>query len=195
MRPDPGNVMIEVKNKKNAQRGVVASHQAFPELRCEGHSPTEGLLALLESLKRSSPCSLVNRQSLALAHAVFDVESLLKLLVSSDRLKICGHRCSISKVNDLIYFYKYMTEEEQAGSVWWGPQETEESEDLDDTVVIYSVGRRFADRRGSRPGERPRTGQPERRRTEQRMMERRRCNRLKLIDRVSQELEERARNS
>jgi hypothetical protein len=182
MRPDPRNVVIEVKDEKNSQLGVVARHRAFPELNGEGQSPTEGLLALLGLLKRSSPCPIDNRHRLELAYAVFEVESLLKILVSSDRLRICGYRCTISKVSDLVYFSNYMKLEDQTGPVYWGPDGSEGSEEEDDTVLIYSVGRRFGDRRWSKPGEGRPTGRRERRWDERRTADRRQCNRLKLID-------------
>ena len=185
MRPDLRNVVIEVEDDRNSQRRVVVHHRAFPELKAEGRSPTEGLLALLGLLKRSSPSAMDDRHGLSLAHAVFDVESLLKVLVSSDRERICAYHCTISKVSDLIYFSKCITQEDETGSVSWGPQRSEESEEEDDSVVIYSVGRRFGDRRWSKPGEGPRKHQPERRRYEQRTIDRRQCNRLKLIDRFS----------
>ena len=185
MRPDLRNVVIEVEDKRNSQRRVVAHHRAFPELKAEGQAPTEGLLALLGLLKRSSPPAMDDRHGLELAHAVFDVESLLKVMVSSDRLRICGYGSVITKTSDLIYFSHNMTEDDQTGLVRWNPQGSEETEEQDDTVLIYSVGRRFADRRWSQPGQRPRSGKAERRRDEQRTMDRREYNRLKLIDQFS----------
>ncbi|MGA7502251.1 MAG: hypothetical protein WBX00_36620 [Isosphaeraceae bacterium] len=185
MRPDLRNVVIEVEDERNSQRRVVAHHRAFPELNAEGQSPTEGLLALLGLLKRSSPSAMDDRHRLELAHAVFEVESLLKVLVSSDRLRICGYSSVITKTSDLIYFLHNMTQDDQTGLVCWNPQGSEESEEQDDTVIIYSVGRRFGDRRCSKPGQRPRSGQAERRRHEQRTMDRRQYNRLKLIDQSS----------
>ena len=89
-------------------------------------------------------------------------------MVSSDRLRICGYGSVITKTSDLIYFSHNMTEDDQTGLVRWNPQGSEESEEQDDTVIIYSVGRRFADRRWSKPGQRPRSGKAERRRDEQR---------------------------
>ena len=185
MRPDLRNVVIEVEDKGNSQRRVVAHHRAFPDLNAEGQAPTEGLMVLLGLLKRSSTSDMDDEHSLELAHAVFDVESLLKVLVSSDRLRICGYNSVITKISDLIYFSNNMTQDDQAGLVCWNPQGSEEGEEPDDTVVIYSVGRRFADRRWSKPGQRPRSGQAERRRHERRTMDRRQYNRLKLIDQFS----------
>ena len=191
MRPDLRNVVIEVEDERNSQRRVVARHRAFPELNAAGQSPTEGLLALLGLLKRSSPSAMDHRHGLELAHAVFEVESLLKVLVSSDRLRLCGYSSVITKTSDLIYFSNNMTrddnmtQDDQTGLVCWNPQGSEESEEQDDTVIIYSVGRRFADRRWSKPGQRPWSGQAERRRHEQRTMDRRQYNRLKLIDQFS----------
>ena len=185
MRPDLRNVVIEVEDEKNSQRKVVAHHRAFPDLNAEGQAPTEGLMALLGLLKRSSTSVMDDEHSLELAHAVFDVESLLKVLVSSDRLRICGYSSVITKTSDLIYFSNNMTQDDQAGLVCWNPQGSEESEEQDDTVIIYSVGRRFADRRWSQPDQRPRSGKAERRRDEQRTMDRRQYNRLKLIDQFS----------
>src|SRR5271165_3423058 len=104
MRPDLRNVVIEVEDERNSQRRVVAHHRAFPELNAEGQAPTEGLLALLGLLKRSSTSVMDDRHGLELAHAVFDVESLLKVPVSSDRVRICCYSSVIAKTNDLIYF-------------------------------------------------------------------------------------------
>jgi hypothetical protein len=78
-----------------------------------------------------------------------------------------------------------MTQDDQTGLVRWNPQGSEETEEQDDTVIIYSVGRRFADRRWSQPDQRRRSGKAERRRDEQRTMDRRQYNRLKLIDQFS----------
>src|SRR5271157_3588713 len=185
MRPDPGNVVIEVEDETDSQSRVVARHQAFPNLSGEGQSPAGGLLTLLGLLKGSSACAMDDRHRLELEHAVFDVESLLKVLVSSAGMRICGYRYKISKSYDVIYFANNMMEEDQTGTVDWGSHGTEEREDQEDTVVIYCVGRRFGDRRWSRPGEGPLTRQPERRRNERRTIDRRQCNRLKLIDRYS----------
>ena len=185
MRPDLRDVVIEVEDERSSKRRVAAHHRAFPELNAEGRSPTEGLLALLGLLKRSSTSVTDDGHSLELAYAVFEVESLLKVLVSSDRLRICGYSSVITKTSDLIYFSNNMTQDDQAGLVCWNPQGSEESEEQDDTVIIYSVGRRFGDRRCSKPGQRPRPGQTERRRHEQRTMDRRQYNRLKLIDQFS----------
>src|SRR5208283_3777020 len=124
---------------------------AFPKLNAEGQAPTEGLLALLGLLKRSSTAVMDDGRTLELAYAIFDVESLLKVLVSSDRLRICGYGSVITKTSDLIYFSHNMTEDDQTGLVRWSPQGSEETEEQDDTVLIYSVGRRFADRRWSQP--------------------------------------------
>ena len=66
MRPDLRNVVIEVEDKRNSQRRVVAHHRAFPELKAEGQAPTEGLLALLGLLKRSSPPAMDDRHCLEL---------------------------------------------------------------------------------------------------------------------------------
>ena len=101
MRPDLRNVVIEVEDEKNSQRRVMAHHRAFPEINAECPAPTEGLLALLGLLKRSSTSVMDDGHSLELAYAVFDVESLLKLLVSSDRLRICGYGSVITKTSDL----------------------------------------------------------------------------------------------
>ena len=62
-----------------------------------------------------------DRHGLELAHAVFDVESLLKVMVSSDRLRICGYGSVITKTSDLIYFSHKMTEDDQTGLVRWSP--------------------------------------------------------------------------
>ena len=185
MRPDLRNVVIEVDDERNSQRRVAAHHRAFPELSAVGQSPTEGLLALLGLLKRSSTSVMDDGNSPELAYAVFDVESLLKVLVSSDRVRICGYSSVITKTSDLIYVSHNMTQDDQTGLVRWNPQGSEESEEQDDTVIIYSAGRRFGDRRWSKPGQRPRSGQAERRRDEQRTMDRRQYNRLKLIDQFS----------
>ena len=117
MRPDLRNVVIEVEDERNSQRRVAAHHRAFPELGAEGQSPTEGLLALLGLLKRSSTSVMDDGNSPELAYAVFDVESLLKVMVSSDRLRICGYGSVITKTNDLIYFSHNMTEDDQTGLV------------------------------------------------------------------------------
>jgi len=185
MRPDLRNVVIEVEDEKNSQRRVMVHHRAFPEFNAEGQAPTEGLLALLGLLKRSSTSVMDDGRTLELAYAIFDVESLLKLLVSSDRLRICGYGSVITKTSDLIYFSNNMTQDDQTGFECWNPERSDESREQDVTVIIYSVGRRFADRRWSKPGQRPRPGHAELRRHEQRTMDRRQYNRLKLIDQFS----------
>ncbi len=177
--------MIETEDENDPQSKVVVRHRAFPEHSGEGQSQAGGLLTLLGLLRGSSTSAMDDRRRLELEDAVFDVESLLKVLVSSADTKIRGYRCTISKSSDLIYFSNDQTAEEQTGAAGWRAREAKEGEDQDETVVIYSVGRRFGDRRWSKPGQQPGPGQAERRRHEQRTLDRRQCNRLRLIDRYS----------
>jgi hypothetical protein len=185
MRPDLRNVSIISEGNSDPERKAVAQHRAFPELRGEGRSPAEGLLALLGLLKRASGWVEDSWHKRELERAVFDVESTLKVLVSSDDLSICGYRCTITKRDDLVYVLNQDTGRDAAGSELEDPLAPDEAEDQDRTVVIYSVGRRYADRRVSYPGEGRRAGRPRRRRADRRGVDRRQFNRLKFIDEIT----------
>jgi hypothetical protein len=184
MRPDLLNISIIGEGDGKSGTKVLTQHRAFSELRGEGPSPAEGLLALLGLLKRASGWVEDSWHSLELERAVFDVESMLELLVSSKEIKIHGFNCTIRKTHDLIYASNYDTRQNRAGSVHGGPRGLEEAEEQDTTVVIYSVGRRCGDRRWSKPGQGPRAGCPERRDSERRSVDRRQFNRIKLIDEI-----------
>jgi hypothetical protein len=187
MRPDLRNISILAEGKGDSESKVLTQHRAFPELRAEGRSPVEGLLALLGLLRRASGWVEDSWHSLELERAVFDVESMLKLLVTSDKIKISGYQCTIAKLHDLIYVLNSVKGEDEAGSMCVEPQGSGEAEEQDHSVVIFSVGRRYGDRRWSKPGEGTRVGPPERRHSQRRGMDRRQFNRLKLIDEILSE--------
>lgn len=185
MRPDPGNVVIEMADKNDFQSKVVAHHRAFPEHSGEGQSHAGGVLELLGSLRSASASARHAGRLQKLEHAVFDVETLLKILISSAETITFGHRCTISKISDLIYFSNHLSMEDRTDNGGWKAHPEEEGEVEQQTVIIYSVGRRFGDRRSSNTGQRQRPAQVELRRHVQRTMDRRQCNRLRLIDRYS----------
>jgi hypothetical protein len=186
MRPDLRNISIISEGKGDRDRKVIARHRAFPELRGEGRSPAEGLLALLGLLKRASGWVEDAWHNLELERAVFDVESMLKLMVSSDNINICGFNCTITKRDDLVYVLNRPAgDDTAAGSVLQDPSGPDGLGDQDEAIVIYSVGRRYSDRRLSGPGAGRRAGRPERRHSERRSVDRRQFNRLKLIDEIT----------
>ncbi len=166
-------------------------------MSAERPSPTEALVDLLALLKRSTGWSDDAWHNLELDRAVFDVESLLELLVSPGPLMASGHDCAITKIDDMIYFVDYAFKtrdlELQAGRVEdlsrrdeIGSMEPEPG----DVLVIYSVGRRRGDRREPAPIPRLPLGQPERRLSPRRSGERRGFNRLAPVDCVAGEYTE-----
>ena len=200
MRPDLRNILIASEDGGESARKFVARHRAFPELNAEQSSPTEALADLLALLKRGSGWSEDAWHNLELDRAVFDVETLLKLLVSPSQLMISGHDCAVTKIDDLIYFVDYAFEnrafEVQPGGVEnQGRRDKQGSREPGEAIVIYSVGRRCGDRREPAPAKRLPLGQPERRLSPRRCGERRRFNRLAPIDCVAGEWTESDRAS
>ena len=110
MRPDLRNILIVSEGRGESARKFLARHRAFSELSAEQSSPTEALVDLLALLKRSSGWSQDAWHNLELDRAVFDVETLLKLLVSPSQLMISGHDFAVTKIDDLIYFVDYAFE-------------------------------------------------------------------------------------
>lgn len=110
MRLDLRNILIVSEGRGESARKFLARHRAFSELSAEQSSPTEALVDLLALLKRSSGWSQDAWHNLELDRAVFDVETLLKLLVSPSQLMISGHDCAITKIDDLIHFVDYAFE-------------------------------------------------------------------------------------
>jgi hypothetical protein len=202
MRPDLRNILIVSERRGESARKFLARHRAFSELSAEQSSPTEALVDLLALLKRSSGWSQDAWHNLELDRAVFDVETLLKLLVSQSQLMISGHDCAVTKIDDLIYFVDYAFEnralEVQADGVEnQGRRDKQGSIEPKpgDVIAIYSVGRRCGDRREPAPVKRLPLGQPERRLSPRRCGERRRFNRLAPVDCVAGEWTESDRAS
>jgi len=202
MRPDLRNILIASEGGGESARKFLARHRAFPELSAEQSSPTEALADLLALLKRGSGWSEDAWHNLELDRAVFDVETLLKLLVSPSQLMISGHDCAVTKIDDLIYFVDYAFEN-NAFEVQPDGVENQGRRDKQgsiepkpgDVIAIYSVGRRCGDRREPAPVNRLPLGQPERRLSPRRRGERRRFNRLAPVDCVAGEWTESDRAS
>jgi len=197
MRPDLRNILIVSAGEHESAGKFLARHRAFPELSAERSSPTEALVDLLALLKRSTGWSDDAWHNLELERAVFDVETLLELLVSPGRLMVSGHDCAIMKIDDLIYFVDNAFE----NRAWEGQLDGVEDlgrrdkagsieAELGALIVIYSVGRRRGDRREPAPVMRLPLGQPERRLSPRRCGERRRFNRLAPVDCVAGEYKE-----
>jgi len=184
MRPDFRNILIVPEGKRESARTFLARHRDFSELRARSPSPAEALVELMALLKRSSGWVEDAWHRAELGRATFDVETLHKLLVSPDRVKISGYTCTITQIDDLIYFVNYPAEAEQAGVEDPGFQGPEGSGEPGDVIVIYSVGRRCRDRRQPEPDEGLRLHQPERRRSPRRGADRRRFKRLGIVDRI-----------
>ena len=200
MRPDLRNILIVSEGGDESARKFLARHRAFSELSAEQSSPTEALVDLLALLKRSSGWSQDAWHKLELDRAVFDVETLLKLLVSPSQLMISGHDCAVTKIDDLIYFVDYAFESrafevQPDGVENQGRRDKQGSREPGDVIVIYSVGRRYGDRREPAPVKRLPLRQPERRLSPRRRGERRRFNRLAPVDCVAGEWTESDRAS
>ena len=168
MRPDLRNILIASEDGGESARKFVARHRAFPELSAGQSSPTEALADLLALLKRGSGWSEDTWHNLELDRAVFDVETLLKLLVSPSQLMISGHDCAVTKIDDLIYFVDYAFENrafevQPDGVENQGRRDKQGSREPGEAIVIFSVGRRRGDRREPAPVKRLPLGQPERR--------------------------------
>ncbi len=197
MRPDLRNILIVSAGERESEGKFLARHRAFPELIAERSSPTEALVDLLALLKRSTGWSDDAWHILELDRAVFDVETLLELLVSQGRLMVHGHDCAIMKIDDLIYFVDNAFED-RASEVQLDGVEKLGRRDKPGSleakpgavIVIYSVGRRRGDRREPAPVMRLPLGQPERRLSPRRCVERRRFNRLAPVDCVAGEYTE-----
>jgi hypothetical protein len=192
MRPDLRNILIASEGGGESARKFLARHRAFPELSAEQSSPTEALADLLALLKRGSGWSEDAWHNLELDRAVFDVETLLDLLVAPGRLMVSGHDCAVTKIDDLIYFVDYAFanrafEVQPDGVENHGRRDKQGSREPGEAIVIYSVGRRCGDRREPAPVKRLPLGQPERRLSPRRRGERHRFNRLAPVDCVAGE--------
>jgi hypothetical protein len=186
MRRDLRNIFITSEGEGGAGTKVLIHHRAFPELRGQGRSPAEGLLELLGLLKRSSGWVEDTWHGRELDGAIFDVESMIRLLVSSESLKINACNCTITKLHDLIYVSTYDCQDDsppRQGAAAHAAGESERKR----TVVIFSVGRRFGERRWAGPGHQSRPAGQERRCSERRSIGRRQLNRLKLLDEIPAE--------
>jgi hypothetical protein len=184
MKPDLRNVLI-VTEVKDAQRPKIgARHRAFPELRGEGSSPREALVAVLGFLKRATGWAEDNWHNVELSRAIFDVEAMLKLLVSTDGMRISGQHCTIRRIADLVYLTNHTVEPGSTEPGCRGSFETTETEESTGNVLIYLVGRRYGDRRWPNAGTGPRAVEHERRRFQRRSADRRQFNRLRFVDSV-----------
>ncbi len=200
MRPDLRNILIVSEGSGESARKFLARHRAFSELSATQSSPTEALVDLLALLKRSSGWSQDEWHNLELDRAVFDVETLLKLLVSPSQLMISGHDCAVTKIDDMIYFVDYAFENrgfevQPDGVENQGRRDKQGSREPGDVIVTYSVGRRCGDQREPAPVKRLPLRQPERRLSPRRCGERRRFNRLAPVDCVAGEWTESDRAS
>jgi hypothetical protein len=184
MRRDLRNIFITSQGEGRAGAKVLIHHRAFPELRGEGRSPGEGLLELLGLLKRASGGVEDSWHGRELDGAIFDVESMIRLLVTSENLKIKASNCTITKIHDLIYVSSYGAPDESPPK---GEVEGDAPSERERTVVIFSVGRRFGDRRWTRSAGQSRPAGQDRRGSERRGFGRRQLNRLKLLDEIPAE--------
>jgi hypothetical protein len=197
MRPDLRNILIVSAGERESTGKFLARHRAFPELSAERSSPTEALGDLLALLKRSAGWSDDAWHNLELDRAVFDVETLLELLVSPGRLMANGHDCAIMKIDDLIYFVDNASDN-RACEVQLDGDKNQGRQDMAGSIkarpgaviVIYSVGRRRGERREPAPVMRLPLGQAERRLSPRRCGDRRRFNRLAPVDCVAGEYTE-----
>lgn len=184
MKPDLRNVLIATRVEDAQRPKVDARHRAFPELRGEGSSPREALFAVLGLLKRSTGWAEDVWHTLELSRAIFDVEAMLKLLVSTDGMRISGQHCTIRRIADLVYLTNQALESGSIESGGRGSLEPTETEESTGNVLIYLVGRRYGDRRWPNAGVGPRGVEHERRRFQRRSADRRDFNRLKFVDSV-----------
>ncbi len=189
MRRDPRNIVITTEGQREGESGrkVLTHHRAFPELRGQGRSPAEALLALLGLLKRTSGWVEDSWHVRELDGAIFDVESMIRILVSSENLKIKAAHCTITKIHDLIYISSFDADDEPSHRSCAESREPDGRSERERTVVIFAVGRRFGERRWGGPAEQRRPAGPERRRAERRSVGRRQLNRLKLLDEIPAE--------
>jgi hypothetical protein len=175
-------IATELEDAKRPK--VVARHRAFPELRGEGSSPREALIAVLGLLKRATGWAEDDWHTQELSRAIFDVEAMLKLLVSTDGMRISGQHCTIRRIADLVYLTNHAVESGSSEPCVRGSFETTGTEESTANVLIYLVGRRYGDRRWPNAGAGPRAVEHERRRFQRRSADRREFNRLKFVDSV-----------
>jgi hypothetical protein len=189
MRRDPRNILItaECESEGALAQKILAHHRAFPELRGEGRSPAEALLVLLGRLKRTAGWVEDSWHVRELDGAIFDVESMIRLLVSSENLNIKAAHYAITKIHDLIYISSSEADDGPSHRECTEPGDVDERSERERTVVIFSVGRRFGERRWGGPAEQRRPAGPERRQAERRSVGRRQLNRLKLLDEIPAE--------
>ena len=184
MKPDLRNVLIASEVEDAQRPRVGARHRAFPELRGEGSSPREALIAVLGLLKRATGWAEDDWHTQELSRAIFDVEAMLKLLVSTDGMRISGQHCTIRRIADLVYLTNHAVEPASTEPGGRGSCGTTETEGSTGNVLIYLVGRRYGDRRWPNAGAGPRAVEHERRRYQRRSADRREFNRLKFVDSV-----------
>jgi len=143
-------------------------------------------MALLEPLESALESVDAPWRRLDLERAVFDIKVVLRILGPSARIEISNHNWTIIKTNDLIYSIKYPSRTDKTVSTVRGVLEEGETWVPIDGVVIHKVGRRCRDRRTSDLGVgAPSASQLERRGIERRVADRRRFNRLTLINRMT----------
>ena len=136
----------------------------FPEIQAEGYTPGEALLALQSILRRSAGWTTDTWHANDLAHAIIDLESILRLLDCSDEaINYSGRGSLLVKNEDLIYYSSDRPVEagaSPANPVDDRPAFVEPPCDAaeTDSLLIYTLGRRRAMRRQPEGGEAPRTG-------------------------------------
>ncbi len=187
MKPDLRNVLIDADGDREAPSSFLVRHQAFPELSARRPSLIEALADLLAVLKELSGSFHDVWRELELDRAVFDAESLLLLMVAPGRLILSGHQCAITKTDDLICFVDYAFDVQPARVNHLALRGMQRSDDPDDVVAFFAVGRRCADRRAPAAVKRLRKRQPERRLSQRRRGERRQFNRLEPVAQVAGE--------
>jgi hypothetical protein len=187
MGPDLRNVITVTEAGEGPGPRIVMRHRAFPEAQAEGKSPREALQALQSVLKRSAAWTTDVWHTADLARALFDVESLLRLLDCPDRAMFSGgHHSKVIKEYDTVYYLTCCPDEDAAvpangGDDRPGYLEPRGVPAPTPTILIYSLGRRRGARRRDRNGQEPSPGQQERSPLDRRRGDRRRLGRMSLI--------------
>ena len=173
MKSDLQNVILVAEGEQETDRRYIARHIAFPEVSAERRTPREALHELVRILKRSAGWDEGLLPDTPLQHALFEVEVLLKILASSEQLKISGSHCTVTKMDDLIYVMNYASADQASLNGGSDEQGRENARERVDSVTIYKVGRRYGDRREETLGMRLRANSAERRVSERRTADRR----------------------
>ncbi len=190
MRLDLKNVITVAEADEGPGGKVVVRHRAFPEIQAGGNTPGEALLALQSILRRSAGWTTDTWHANDLAHAIIDLESILRLLDCSDEaMSYRGRGSLLVKDEDLIYYSSDRPVEAgvspanpvDVGSAFVDPP-CDASET--DSLLIYTLGRRRAMRRQPEDGEAPRPGLTDRRASDRRSCDRRQHNRIRSISDV-----------